>query len=150
MKAKDIMTEDVITVKKRTKLRDLIKILHQNNITGAPVVDDEKRLVGIVSEKDVIRAQLTTRYEIEDYQDIYDLFIPTYSEVETDFVRNTRYNWVEEIMTKEVLSINPETSVKEIAQLMISHRFHRLPVIEKESEKVVGIITTIDMLEVVE
>jgi len=148
MRAKDIMTKEVITVEKQTKLRDLIKILHQHDITGIPVVDNKGELTGIVSEKDVIRAQIRAMYEVEVYEDIYDLFIPTYSEVETNFTTVTNYRWVEQIMTREVLTVSPDTPVEEIAELMISHRFHRLPVIDK-NKNIVGIVTTIDMLKVI-
>ncbi len=148
MTAKDIMTKEVITVKRYTELRDLIRILHQNDITGVPVVDDNNIIVGIVSEKDVIRAQVINRYEVENHEDIYDLFLPSYSEVETDFVETTSYHWVEQIMTKNVLKVKVDTSVKEIASLMAKHHFHRLPVVDKENH-IVGIITTIDMLKLI-
>lgn len=147
MKAEKIMTRDVITVTDRTKVRDLIKILGKHNISGAPVLDENGRLCGIVSEKDVIRARLRAIYHADEHEDLLDLFSPTYSVME-DIQQGkfTRYRWVEQIMTRDVVTVGVETSVEEVASTMLEHHFHRLPVLEKDGG-LAGIITTIDMVK---
>ena len=55
LKAKDIMTRDVISVKEQTAIYEAVKLMVKNNITGIPVVEDDMTLVGIITEKDVLR-----------------------------------------------------------------------------------------------
>lgn len=146
MNIEDIMTCDVVTVNDKTTVRKLIKILSKHEITGVPVLDDNGALCGIVSEKDVIRAQLRSLYQSEQYDDLLDLFSPTYSIIEEQANGyNTRYKWVEQIMTRDVVTVRKGTSVEEVAMIMTKHHYHRIPVLD-QNDAIAGIVTTIDMI----
>lgn len=147
MIAENIMTQDVVCVDESTKIRELLKILHDQHISGAPVLNDGGKLSGIVSEKDIIRARLQSLHHIDQHEDLHDLFTPISSEVQAGINGSvTRYNWVAQIMTRNVVTVRPDTEIKEVALLMLKHHFHRLPVVDTNN-KIVGIITTIDMIE---
>ena len=97
MKVKEIMTHDVLTVTKELSIRRLIKLLDKNKITGAPVVDEQGNLIGIVSSKDVIRA--------------IDHLIRVHVSIDEQQDHRGRYNWVEGVMTTNVITVNEEDDV---------------------------------------
>ncbi|MFP3939898.1 MAG: CBS domain-containing protein [Thermoanaerobaculia bacterium] len=151
--AADLMTPDVLTVPEEMTVRELSTFLMDNEITGAPVVDAEGRLVGVVSAVDI--ADMAAGEEAGDEggdgpgRGFYDrAFEDTLSRdireelgpVEGDEgeVR------VGEIMNPEVYSVPEDAAVAQVAMTMLSHHIHRLLVIEES--RVVGIITTSDLL----
>jgi len=128
IKARNIMTKEVIAISHNTSIREAEEILKKNKITGLPVIDKDGKMVGIVSEK-----HLLSIYDVKGEEvDQYAFRLPY--EYRT---------WVEEIMTKEVISVNEETSLKEICEIMVKNHIHRVPVLRKK--KVVGIISTMDI-----
>ena len=110
----NIMTKDVITVKKETPIQETIKIMVENNITGLPVVDDQMQLVGIISEKDVMML-------------LYDV--------------GSRTGKVEDFMTRNVVSFNQEDSLDEVCDYLLKNHFRRVPIVIGPKKKLVGIIS---------
>ena len=133
MKVKELMTQTVLTVKKDVSLRKLVKLLDEHSITGAPVVDDEGRLIGIVSGKDVIRAidqLIRVNISIDEVKDI-----------------KGKYNWVEGVMTTRVISASEEDDVRDVFRTMVERRIHRIPVVR--DGRPVGIISSQDACRLV-
>lgn len=128
MKAAEIMTPDVITVKKYYTIRKMMNILRENKITGAPVVDDDGNLIGIVSRKDIINA-------------VSDLIKVHVSIEEIDRKRG-QFNWVEGIMTEDVVTVDEDTDVLTVFNLMVEKHIHRVPVMK--DGKMTGIISISD------
>lgn len=116
-KAADIMTTNVITVKKDTVLTDAISLLLRWHISAMPVVDDEDRMVGIVSEIDLVN--LT-------------------------FDGNAADTLVEEVMVTEVVSFSPNTELADLVQVFSQKHLRRVPIIE--NGRVVGIVSRRDIL----
>ena len=114
MVAKDIMTKKVITVMPLTTVKNLAKTLSGNNISGVPVVDQRGKVMGIVSEADVVAKS---------------------------------GKQVKGIMSKNVVSVNEETEVEEIARLLAAHRFNRVPVLRQG--KLVGIVSRADIIRAI-
>ncbi len=128
IKAEDIMTKKVITISHNTSIREADEILKKKKITGLPVIDKNGEMVGIVSEK-----HLLSIYDVKGEEvDQYAFRLP-----------HEYRTWVEEIMTKEVISVTEETPLKEICELMVKNHIHRVPVLREK--KVVGIISTMDI-----
>jgi CBS-domain-containing membrane protein len=143
LKAKDIMTKDVITVKADTTVEEFARILMQNHISGAPVVDAHKRLIGIVTENDLISKN--SRLHIPTILRLFDAYIPLgTSKLETDIRRMTA-NTVHDICTKEVVTVDSEASVEYIATLMTERKIHLLPVLKEG--KLAGIIGKKDLIK---
>lgn len=142
--AKDIMTEEVITVKPETSVEDAAKILSKHGISGLPVVDDQDSLVGIVTEKDLIIKD--KKLHFPDYINILGgiIYIESHQKFVEEFKKYIAVK-VEELMTKRVLTIVPETPIDEIADLMTEKEINRLPVIDKD--KLVGIVTRADIVK---
>jgi CBS domain-containing protein len=110
---KNVMTTDVITVNKNAPLYDVIRLLIEHNITGMPVVDDNMHLVGIISEKNILRLL----YEVEYFTSAT----------------------VEDFMTTDVVSFDVEDSLVNVCDCLIQNQFRRVPVLSKG--KLVGIIS---------
>jgi CBS domain-containing protein len=143
LKAKDIMTGDVITVKPDTTIEELARILMQNHISGVPVVDAQGRIIGVVTENDLISKN--SRLHIPTILRLFDAYIPLgASKLETDIKRMTATT-VNDISTKDVITIDSEASVEYIATLMTERKIHLLPVLKEG--KLVGIIGKKDLIK---
>jgi CBS domain-containing protein len=119
LKAKDIMTTDVVSVTKETPIYEAMELLIKNEITGMPVVDDEMNLLGVISEKDCLRLY---------YAD------------EEEKNRTVQY-----FMTQPAVHYNENDSLKTICDFMMINYFRRVPVTNKKG-KVVGILSRPDVV----
>jgi CBS domain-containing protein len=136
------MTRDVITVKPDTTLEELARILIRYQITGAPVVDDNGNLKGIVTENDLISKN--SRLHIPTLLRLFDAFIPLgTSRLEIEIKKMAAYT-VDDICTKEVITVDSETSVEDIATIMTEKKIHLLPVLK--DGRLIGIIGKKDLI----
>lgn len=142
LKAKDIMTKDVITVKPETTIEEFARLLMKYQISGAPVVDENRKLKGIVTENDLISKN--SRLHIPTVLRLFDAYIPLgTSKMERD-IKKMAASIVDEICTKEVISVEDEASVEYIATIMTEKRIHLLPVLREG--KLAGIIGKKDII----
>ena len=114
---RDVMDEDVLTISTNVTVEEAIRRLIDNHISGMPVVDEEDRLVGIVSELNLL---------------------------ETLYSPKVRDMLVRDVMTKGVLTVAPNTLLSDATGLMVVHRIRRLPVVN--NSKIVGIVARRDLL----
>jgi CBS domain-containing protein len=149
MKVKDVMNSNVVFCRPDNTVREAAKILKDNSISGAPVLDGDE-LVGIISEADLLKLLIVPEQG--------ELWLPSPFEVIEVPIREL-LGWeetkkmlsdvgltkVEDIMTPEVHTISSEASVEEASEHMIRHKINRLPV--TEDSRVVGIITRGDIIE---
>lgn len=143
LKAKDIMTTRMITLAPDTHITEAARILLENRINGAPVIDDEGRLRGILCQSDLIAQQ--KRLPIPSVFTFLDSLIPLTSQksIEKD-IKKMSATTVSEAMTVDTASVQPDTGLEEIATLMVEKKFHTLPVIDKG--QLVGVIGKEDIL----
>ena len=143
LKAKDIMTRDVITVKSDTTIEELAKILRKQQISGTPVVDDEMNVVGIVTENDLISKN--KRLHIPTVFRLFDAFIPIgTSKLEVEIKKMAALT-VGEICTRDVVTVDEETLMEDIATIMTEKKIHLLPVLKEG--KLAGIIGKKDLIK---
>jgi len=140
--AKDIMTADVIAAKPATTVEELARILIEHKISGAPVVDDENRLVGIVTEHDLIRKN--KRFHIPTMIRLFDAYFLLDSDKVEDDIKKMVAITVDEICNKKVVSIAEDTTLEEIATIMSEQNIHLLPVLN--NGVVVGIVGKADVV----
>ncbi len=142
LKAKDIMNKEVITVSPETTVEELGRLFIGKGISGAPVVDAEGGIVGIVTENDLISKN--TRLHIPTILRLFDAFIPLgTSKLELEIKKMTA-STVGEVCTKKVVTIGEETGADEIATIMDEKKIHLLPVVSQG--KVVGIVGKKDLI----
>jgi CBS domain-containing protein len=135
--AKDVMTSPVITLRPGTPLREAAEVFLRHHISGAPVVDETGRLVGIVTEADLLRREAQPMPEARR-----GFLSFLWRDVQLRAGRTVR---VEEVMTREVITATEDTPVRELARRMLLRRVNRIPVVREG--KVVGIVTRADVLK---
>ena len=146
--ASDIMSRDVICVARDTDLRDLAKMFLAKGITGAPVVDAQGDLCGVISQTDLLYYQLSRDDELVIPSDFYASVRVEGRPLPRGFqIEDVNTAKVEEVMTPVVHAVSTGTTVAAIARLMTRRHIHR--VIVRQGRKVAGIISALDVLRVV-
>ncbi|MDH5578132.1 MAG: CBS domain-containing protein [Betaproteobacteria bacterium] len=141
MKAADIMVKDVVTVGPEAPVMDIAALMLERRISGLPVVDGGGRILGIVSEGDLIRRPEidTDRVKLGWLR----LLLTDDESRARDFVKH-HGRTAREVMTQPAHSVAPDTPLGEVVRLMERHRIKRLPVVERG--KLVGLVTRTDLL----
>jgi CBS domain-containing protein len=143
MRAHQIMTRPVITVTPETTIVEAANTMLQRHISGLPVVDAAGKLLGIISEGDFIRrSEIGTQRK----RGRFLTFILGAGKEATDFVREHGRK-IAEIMTPEPLTINEDTGLEEIVELMEKNNVKRLPVVR--GDKLVGIVSRANLVQAV-
>lgn len=143
MKAAEIMVKDVVTTGPEASVQELATLMLERRISGLPVVDGSGRLLGIVSEGDLIR-----RPEIDtDRVKLGWLRLLLSDEARArDFVKSHGRK-AREVMTQPAISVATDAPLAEVVRLMARHRIKRLPVVDKG--RLVGLVTRTDLLRAV-
>jgi CBS domain-containing protein len=144
MNAKDVMTTEVITVSPETTVQDLAKILSEKEISGAPVVDADNRLVGLVSEGDLLhRAETGTERRVQRRRSWWLDSVAAEEELARDYIK-AHGRTVADIMTRSVVTVEETTDLADIAMLLETKRVKRVPVLS--AGKVVGIVSRANLV----
>ncbi len=151
--AKDVMNRNIISVSEEWPLSKLARIFLDKNISGAPVVDASNQITGVVSAMDVVRSEAVTNHEI--YKDLSAGYYLHEWEDQVSMDEFSRFHVEEEnektvgqIMTPMVFKTDVDTPVSELASMMVHGRIHRVLITEKE--KVVGIVSALDLVALLE
>jgi CBS-domain-containing membrane protein len=135
--ARDIMKTDVITVQPETSIEELGRLFIEKDISGAPVMDEQGNLVGIVTENDLISKERP--FHIPTIIRIFDAIIPLESDSKVEEeIRKMAASTVKDICTTDVVTIEEDTPLTEIASIMADRRIHLLPVLK--DGKLTGIV----------
>jgi predicted transcriptional regulator len=144
--AQDIMTHEVVTVNENATVRELASLLISRNISGAPVVDDTGKVIGVVTESDLIfqnkKIHLPTAFAILDA--FVFLERPDKMEQELKKMAGSR---VGDICSRKLISVTPETELEELATLMAEKKIHTLPVMA--AGNLVGVIGKSDIIRTI-
>ena len=140
MNASDVMTREILSVGPDTTVAEAIRTMLDNRISGLPVIDEAGRLVGILTEGDLMRRGETgTERQRPRWLEI--LMGP--GRLAGEYVR-TYGRKVDGIMTRDVVSVTPDTPLKEVVELMERRRIKRMPVLD--GDVLVGILSRADLL----
>lgn len=140
MNAADVMTPDVVTVHPDTPVPELVKLLLARGISGAPVVDKDGVLVGVVTEGDLLRrAELGT----ERRRGSWVAFFTGTAVLAREYLRSHGLV-VSDVMTPEAAAVAPDATLADIADLMETRRIRRVPVVK--DGHLVGIISRANLL----
>src|SRR5580704_3928975 len=140
MLARDVMTTPVISVTPATRTRDAIELMLTHHLSGLPVLDEQGKLVGVLSEGDLIRrSELGT----EKHRSRFIAFILGPGRAAHDYTKS-HSRFVRGVMTEEVIAVAEDTSIEEIVGLMEKHAIKRMPVMR--GEDIVGMVSRSDLL----
>lgn len=140
MKVKEIMSKDVVSIKPDDNARDALSLLFKMHISGLPVIDAQGKLVGMFTEKDVL-SQILPSYLEKIGRFVYE---ENPKSIKKKFQDLTNLA-VSQLMRKDVITIDEDTSLCEVAHIMLTQKVRRFPVLNKE-KKVVGIIAREDIV----
>ena len=138
MKVFELMGPKVVTVVPKTPLRKILQLMLRYHLNDILIVDGEQRLEGIVTYSDLCRKLLPTESELMEHEE----FLATPQLME-DRVRDVASIPVDEIMTRNVITVSPELEVLKAGATMIAHRVKQLPVVR--DNKAIGIISHTDI-----
>lgn len=142
MKARDIMTTDVITFTPDANISHIARVFAESGISGAPVVEDGE-VIGIVTEIDLIARQARPHYPV--YLPLLDARIPLGGQHEyREIMRRILGLTARDIMTTPVQTVEPEADLEEVATLMVEAKANPIPVLEEG--RLIGIIGHTDLI----
>lgn len=149
--AEDIMNENVIKISQNATVKELVKLLLDNKISGVPVVNNKGVLAGIVSKADLTFKGGQAPFPLffgpfENY--VFFESKETLKKYEKELQKQLESK-VKNIMTKDVKTVKPNTPISKLANIMIVNKINRIPVVDKKG-RLVGIIARADMLKAIE
>jgi CBS-domain-containing membrane protein len=143
LKAKDIMTKELITVSPETEIVHATKLLLENRINGVPVTDETGKLVGILCQSDLIAQQ--KKLPVPSFFTFLDGLIALTSMKQFEKqVQKIAAATVAQAMTPNPVAVGPDTGIEQLASLMVDNNFHTIPVVDKG--ELVGIVGKEDIL----
>jgi CBS domain-containing protein len=137
MRAEDVMTSDVATISAASSVHQAIRIMVEKNISGLPVLDDERQLVGLLTEGDLMRRM-----------EFGDPLLAAGSSAEDLERYIKRHSWrVGDLMSDSLITVGADTPLGKVAELMFHNRIKRVPVVD--GGKLLGVVSRVDLLRAI-
>ncbi|MFQ5600902.1 MAG: CBS domain-containing protein [Candidatus Krumholzibacteriia bacterium] len=143
MQVRSLMSRHVVSARPDTSVNDVAKCMAENDISGVPVVDDDGRLVGIITELDMIVRN--GRLEVPTFLQIFDASIPL--ELPGHLQERLRHmlgTQARDVMTTKVCTVNADAEIEELVELMVKRRVNPVPVLD--AGKLAGIVSRSDIV----
>lgn len=151
VKVKELMTTDVIAFKPDNKIPHVAKTFRTKRISGAPVIDDQKKVIGVISEADIMKLTAAIPFPDIDPLNPFPVFsMSSYmKKVKNipDDIDTIFDGYVKDVMSKNPVTILPDDSISDAARIMRKNDFNRIPVVDAEG-KLVGLIAREDIIAV--
>lgn len=146
--AKDVMQTQVLTVSPHDPLHTVQRLFYEEGIHGAPVVDEAGALQGIITSTDILRAAAEAR-DVEPSQPTYfsddlDFSHGAWGMAPEDFKERLEDSVVADFMTEQVIRVEPQTPVREVARVLRENEVHRVLVVERDQLR--GIVSAFDLI----
>lgn len=142
MQTQHVMTTEVITVRATTAVDAIARLLTTHGIGGVPVVDDRQRVLGIVSQRDLFLKEKGIPFSAVKIPTMFKQWVDPrqFDEI----YERARHNTAADVMTDEVICVDAEEELEEVARLMVQGKLKRIPVLR--AGRLVGIITRVDLI----
>jgi CBS domain-containing protein len=141
MKVRQIMTKDLTSVEKDTSVKELIFILKNSELANMPVVDEEGKLIGVISEKDLIKAALPGYFDMLHSTS----FIPDMNQLAKKLTQIAD-DPIEKYLHQDVILVREDDDDLQAADLIIRKNVKNLPVVDEEG-RLVGLVKRINLLQ---
>lgn len=151
MLVKEVMTTEVVTLNGFMSIREAAEVLAARNISGAPVVDNEGKLIGVLTETDILQSVKNAADEVHMvFPSIHTMGVMfELSKGKTEIMKafeEQANTVVMDVMTHNVITCRPDTALNEVASLLVEKRINRIPVVD-DDDHVVGIVTRGDIVK---
>ena len=149
IRVRDVMTTQVVTLKATNTVKQATVKLAVDSISGVPVVDEKNRIIGIVSETDILNLLLKYQAKLNiDDPSLYMLLSPMDDDSQEEHVRAAgkaiSETLVKDIMTVTLITTTPDAKLVDVVKVMIERGVNRIPVLEKGV--LVGVISRADVI----
>lgn len=150
--ARDIMQSHLVTVSPDDPLTSVQRLFFEEEINGAPVVDETTRLLGVITSRDLLRAAAeeheSTRGDPGYFRELLELSGPDFMEAPEGFLDRLGERRVADFMTSSVIAVAPDAPIAEVARTLRSHHVHRVLVVN--GGRLVGLISSFDLVALLE
>lgn len=146
MNVAEIMDRDPVTVAPGTPVQEVLDLLKEHELPGLPVVNEAGRCVGIVTESDLVLSEEEGDLHMPHHLDIMGgvVWLESWKHFEQRLEKAMAAS-VDDMMTKDPVTVSPETSVQEAGRIIVEQGHNRVPVVEHG--QFVGLVTRLDVLE---
>lgn len=149
---RSVMTDSVVSVSPEASLLDVLRLFVEENIHGAPVIDEDGRLQGVITTSDLLRAQeeehdtasATSNY----FRDLLEFSAPDWTGDLIDFQDRLAQRSVAEVMTEHFVSVPPDAPVADAARCLRENQIHRVWV--DDAGRLCGVVSALDLMPVIE
>ncbi|MDR0880474.1 MAG: CBS domain-containing protein [Clostridioides sp.] len=143
--ARDIMTSDVVVANYNDKVEDVAKLLIEKKIGGMPVLDSEDRVIGIISETDILKKEkyVATPPFINIIEGVF--YLEDFRKLEEDIKEIAAYQ-IKDLMSKKIVTVHENDTFDDVANIMIKKSINRVPVVDDEN-RLKGIICRYDIIK---
>ena len=152
MHARDLMQKDVVAIDGNASLLDAHRLFVEEEISGAPVIDEIGRVIGVLSARDLLRAtdeeRDTAVVQTNYFRELEEFSGPDWGRMPEDFQDRLANRPVSEVMSPDVITVAPDATIAEVAHTLRHHRVHR--VLVATNEAFVGLISTFDLIALLE
>jgi len=150
----DIMTQAVAVVQPQLSLADLERTFVETGVSGFPVTDQDYQLLGVVARSDIVRQLVVERTVAEMASDFYrDVHFYTEDaalyaqEIASKIGQRLEHLKVADVMSRTLITVKPEDSLKSLSELMVKRHVHRIPVCRDQT--LVGIVSALDLARLI-
>jgi acetoin utilization protein AcuB len=130
-----IMSRNILSLGPSATVREAIRLIEDSEVRHLLVVDDDQRLLGIVSDRDLREFRIPLMVEIERFGD-----------VDRDRTNELLDTAISEVMAAEVVSVDSSETITSVIDAMVEYKIGAVPVIDRHSEELVGIVSYVDVL----
>ncbi|MEW5979292.1 MAG: CBS domain-containing protein [Acidobacteriota bacterium] len=142
MKAKEVMSADLITVKPSTTVKEIAGLFSKHRIGSVPVLDDRGQLVGLVTETDLFLKKKGIPFSLVKAPTLFQQWVDA-DRIE-EIYEQSRHHTAEDVMTRVVVCAQADQEVGDVACLMVRHGVKHIPVLQ--NDRLVGMITRQDLI----
>ena len=139
---KDVMSKDVSTVRPDTNIQDIARLMTEQHIRSLPVVDQDQRVVGIITESDLFLKEKGMPFSAVKLPALFEKWVDAAHLAE--IYEDASHHTAADVMTAEVISVAPDETIGHAALLLFKHDFKTLPVVE--DGRLVGLISRVDFI----
>ena len=136
----DVMTRDVVTIGKEADINEAARLLSEDRVSGLPVVDDHRHVIGVVSEADIL--SMTGMKKGHTFKDVVRHLLGE------PMPERKEGGIVEDIMSSPAITTTPDTDIAEVARVLDDRRIKRLPVVDEQG-RLLGIVSRADIVRAI-
>jgi CBS domain-containing protein len=142
IRVKDVMSRNICTVRADTNIQDIARLMTEQHLRSLPVVDEDQRVIGIITESDLFLKEKGMPFSAVKLPALFEKWVdPAHL---AEIYEDASHHTAADVMTEDVIFVDPEETIGHAALLLFKHDFKTLPVVE--GGRLVGLISRVDFI----